>query len=389
MSFDREQERYRCIPCAFGAPSTQTQTQPTPVQEPEPTQERPLGEIPLAQLEVEFQKRKYLGRKVVLANCAGCGSQVEATAADFVSECLYCGKKTTISEETQLSSQYQAVVPFKVSLQAATESIKRFLGSRKFGSVVSASQVENKVRKLYVPFWCYDIDVKTVWEGNTSKQLTPNLFEKLVGSEGRRQQMNLTGDRAGHYNDLLVCGSRSIPNELVRSIEPFSTEGAEWGKGLEDPSLIIERVAESPKGAWLRGKKEVLAREYDVCVGMADNAALVHKGDLPRITGQVHFGEVRSKAALLPFYLFYQDTTKGPCIVVVNGETGKVNGKVPDKIDRTIVLLATGFLLTMINNKYLSALFDRHFGKKALEDEILELQEMVEEKSKMLHAVEG
>lgn len=384
MSFDREHQCYRCIPCSFGqAPSSPESPAPNP------TNQRPLGEVLLRQLEDEFQKRKYLGRKVIVANCTGCGAQVEATAADFVSECLYCGKKTTISEDTQLSSQYQAVVPFKISEQAATASIEKFIASQKFGSLVSKSEVKGKVRKLYVPFWCYDLQVQTEWEGNTSRQLAPTFFEKLIGSDGKRQDVNMSGDRTGDYNDLLVCGSKSIPNELIRSIEPFSTEGAEWGKGLEDSGLIIERVAESPKGAWARGRMEVLAREYDASVGMADNAALVYKSDLPRITGTVRFGEIKGKAALLPIYLFYRDTDKGPCHVVVNGETGKVNGKVPERFDRAMLILGAGFVLSMIRNKYLTALFDKHFGQKALEDEVLELQELIHEKSRMLHAVGG
>lgn len=398
-TLDKEQNLYRCIPCAFGqtahlnfsaaasvlgtpaAPSAELKA------EIEVSEDRPLGEVPLPQLEEEFQKRKYLGRKVFVANCSSCGAQVEATAADFVSLCLYCGKKTTLSEDTQLSSQYQAVVPFKIDLQRATDTIKKFLKSRKFGSVVKASSVTtNHVRKLYVPFWCFDVDVTTNWKGATRKRTDPSFFQKLRGQEGSWQDAAMSGDREECYNDLLVCGSRSIPNELVRALEPFSTEGAEWGSGLDDPSLIVERVAESPMGAWRQGKIEIQAREYDGCTGMADNAALVHRMSLPRISGTVHYKRVTGKAALLPIYLFYQETAKGPCRVVVNGETGVVNGKAPEPFDRAMIMMAAGFILNMIGNKYVSGLFDRYFGNQILEDEMLEVKELIEEKARMLHS---
>lgn len=394
-SYDKEQDCYRCLPCAFGntahlkfsaaASAYEAMNEEQATAKETTTPARAYGEVPLSQLEDEFQKRKYLGRKITLANCSSCGAQVEATAADFVSTCLYCGKKTTLSEDTQLSSQYQAVVPFKIDARKATQEIQKFIKSKKFGSLVKASSVKQEdVRKLYVPFWCFDVEVLTSWNGDTGRQLDPTFFQKLTGQDGTWQEMKMSGDREGAYNDLLVCGSQSIPNELVRALEPFSTEGAEWGSGLDDPSLIVERVAQSPRVAWKRARKEVRAREYDVCTGMADNQALIYKSQLPRIGGTVDFRTVAGKAALLPIYLFTRDTRKGLCRVVVNGETGKVNGKVPEPFDRTMILMAAGFILSMIGNKYVTGLFDRHFGQQALEDEMLELEEMIEEKSKML-----
>lgn len=396
QSFDKEQGVYRCIPCAFGNTGLLqiTETDPNPEgavsSTPDSSEDRPLGEVPLEQLEKEFQTRKYLGRKVILANCSGCGAQTEATAADFVSECLYCGHKTTISESTQLSSQYKAVVPFKVTPDAAVEAVKRFLRAAKFGSMVSPSHVQAKdVKKLYVPFWCYDVEVTTTFEGNTQKRLAPNLFQSLTGGSGSVQPVNVSGERSEFYNDKLVCGSSSVPFELLRSLEPFSTEGAEWGGDLDDPSLIIERVQNSPREAWSKVRTAVQANEYDAIVGISDNAALLHKCDLPRISGSVHFKKISGKAALLPVYIFYKDTPKGPCRVVVNGETGSVAGKVPERFDPKMVSLVLGFIISMTDNRYLKAIFDRYFGKEALAEDRLEFEEMQREKAKMLHSTGG
>ena len=103
----------------------------------------------------------------------------------------------------------------------------------------------------------------------------------------------------------------------------------------------------------------------------------------------MHFQKVSGKAALLPVYIFYKDTPKGPCRIVVNGETGAVAGKVPERFNPKMVTLVLGFIISMTDNKYLKAIFDSYFGKEALAEDRLEFEETQREKAKMLYSVGG
>lgn len=294
----------------------------------------PRREVPLAELERRLndsQTGPLTADDIALADCKGCGAQVEVPKELAIGECVFCGRKTIIGKpQPKIENSHQCMIPFRIGEEDALDAMQQHLKSLWFRPTGISRFLRSKsVKKVYVPFWAFDVQVTTNWSGTAEIWEEPGFWGKLFGREGRYKRTPITGHRSHLYDDWLVCASHGVPASVVRQLEPFHTEqAASQGKNaFGDVPLEVAPIG--PRRAWDMADKQIRKREYQECLHDARRQGGVESEDRVTMSGKVGFGEPLGKSAVLPLYLFSTRTLWGRAQMVVNGETGKVGAKIP------------------------------------------------------------
>lgn len=337
--YDSHRGVYRCQPCLEeknrkAMARAGKRLQPVaPEEAPEPTKPQVL-EVPIEELEqrlIAAEERPCTAEDVTLLDCRGCGAQVEVLKELAVAECLFCGRKTKAGKgHAKLESSHRCLIPFGIGHDEAVDAMRVDLGNFWLRpSFVLRRVVKANVRKVYVPFWAFDVQVTTDWNGTADIWTEPGFWSKLFGGEGHYKKTPIRGHRAHLYDDWLVCASHGVHPDVVRQMEPFHTGKALPMSDQKFEETPLEVAPVGPRRAWTSAQPQIRRKEYRECQKDARSRGGVESNDKVTMAGTVKFGEPKGKSAVLPLYIFSMLTLWGRAQIVVNGETGKVGSRVP------------------------------------------------------------
>jgi hypothetical protein len=332
-TYDFQRGVYHCQPCAqsrrTAVPKIGT-TLPTVDTRPEPTVEAcsPGKELPLEELEKRFDQQETSTTCVTLVDCKGCGAQVEVASNVALAECPFCDRKVQTRQGASTVALHEPqVLPFRIGHSEAVGLIKEHLETLwlRPGSVRTSATVQ-QVRKVFVPFWAFDVQISTEWQATLSYLEKSGCLGSLFGKENEMRTRKTSGESGRRVDDWLVCASHGIDASVIAALEPFGTN-----RVTEAPAAAVmgqtpvEVAWRSPRAAWTEAQRQMLKYEYlqrHQTLAQAENIVL-------GLSGRARFGQPIGKALVLPLYILSVKTLYGRAQVVVNGETGKVASKVP------------------------------------------------------------
>ncbi len=191
------------------------------------------------------------------------------------------------------------------------------------------------VRGVYLPTYLYSATAHTSYSASIAES-----YKK--GKENKTEYRDLNGHHATYVADILVTASRGIPNDEIEGIEPFDLRALH----RYAPALVSGWISEEPS----RSQKE--------CQALARLESTARIGQLLRRfmpgdgTSRLHHEtKLRDEAVdltLVPIWVFAirYDEKKPPLRILVNGQTGKVFGKVPISWAKIAFIAAT--IVTLI-----------------------------------------
>lgn len=202
---------------------------------------------------------------------------------------------------------------------------------------------------VFLPFWAFAARAVADYVGERGEHYTEvETFKDESGKEQKRKVRKTrwapaSGSVTLPFDDVLVCASRSLPQQLVDSLGPWKLDevrpfAPEFVSGFK-----AERYSLGPTDAFELAKKTM---EAPIRSAVKTQIG----GDEQRVkTQQVRYEAVRFKHLLLPLWLAsfrYGDRTYR---VLVNAATGQVKGErpwSPAKVGATsVVALALAALL--------------------------------------------
>lgn len=346
--YDFNKGSYQCGACAQ---ARKLKTQP-PVVERRASALIPLqprgAEVSLQELESRHKiaTQGDQSQSVTLVDCRGCGAQVEIPADESLGECPFCERKVTNRPAPSTSSLHDpTVVPFGIDQSRAVgkmaEHVSRLWLRPNFLRKLILSG--RHMRKVYLPFWAFDVAFETDWEASVRRRKKPGLWGKLTGDKGRYEVSRYAGSRCGRRDDWLVCASQGLGPELIEDLQPFSLDQNNPRPMTDVAGKVpLECGVLGPEEAWERAKVELRRREYRVSRDQAKKEGQFGDNDDATLSGQVALGEPLGKAVMLPLYILSAKTPYGRVQIVVNGETGKVAARVPYSWLKVAPLAAAG-----------------------------------------------
>jgi len=258
--------------------------------------------------------------------CPNCGAEVQFSAEVHAKECPFCA--TPIVTDTGISRHIKpkGVAPFLLDERAARAAMTAWLG-RLWFAPSGLQEFARKGRRMdgvYVPYWTFDAQTQTQYTGLRGETyfVTRQVGDKQV-TETRVRWFPAAGRVARFFDDVLVMASRSLPKNFVDALPPWDLSRlepyrAEYIAGMRAEAYQVELEDGFREArAWM---DRVIERDVRFDIG----------GDQQQIRSmQTQLSGVTFKHVLLPVWVAAYRYNGQPYRIVINGQSGRVQGERP------------------------------------------------------------
>ncbi len=257
--------------------------------------------------------------------CNNCGAVVVLSAVETATFCPYCSTSHIVKEESLSGLKPNAVYPFTLTNEEALQNSKTWVKKKIFAPrKFKKSLVVDNIRGVYEPCFTFDSATYSTYVGRIGKRHT-----RVVGSgKNKRTETyivwrNISGTYNHNFDDVMVNSTTSFEQKVLDKLLPFNYDTIKVYEQNFLTGFFARRHERSISDAWVDAKgimDKILRRKilsnysYDVV-------------DYLRVS--TTHNNVTYKYVLLPTYQLVYKFSKKKYHVYINGNTGKVAGKVP------------------------------------------------------------
>jgi len=304
-------------------------------------------------LETVSQANRGWGIKRQVLHCDACGGELSLPEGAISTSCPFCASNQ-VNLVTSLDEflQPRFLIPFKTTIEQSRQLAKNWLGQGWFHpDELAASSILRRFTGIYLPFWTFDAEITAQWKAQVGYQKTVRHYNASQKRWETRTKIDWrweTGIVPLSIDDLLVTGSspNRISHTILQRIYPYNMKDlvayhpdylAGWQAQAYETTLT---------DAWETGKQIIRSQAKEACYRD------IPTSHVRNFSMTADFADESWRYILLPVYLAaykFQDQTFQ---IMVNGQTGAVEGQKPVawwKIWLSIGgLLAPGLILGLI-----------------------------------------
>ncbi len=288
-----------------------------------------------------------MATKVV--ECKNCGGETVAAPEDETTYCIFCGSQhMVVHQESDAGLKPQGVVPYEINYKDARARMDVWVKRRWLAPRDLKDRFRGKnLKGVYMPYWTFDADVRANYHCRVG-----DYYYEGQGDKRKRHTRwrSYSGTYRQMFDDDLVLGIDSEEARLMRRIEPFRTDTRTVVDYKPDylAGYMAKKHTIKPTPAWH------ISQEH-----MSNQIASEIKRQLPGDTydsyrQSVSYRDVTFKHILLPVYMSAYEYNSKIYNVLINGQTGEVQGSAPIspvKVAGLIVLgIAIAAIVLMISN---------------------------------------
>lgn len=278
-----------------------------------------------------------------VVECKNCGGQTVAEAEDETAYCVFCGSQhMVVHSSSDAGLKPQGIVPYEVTYKAARSRMNNWVRKRWLAPRDLKERFRGKnLKGVYMPYWTFDADVRSEYHCRVGE-----YYYVGIGDDKKRKTKwrNYGGRHRKRFDDSLVLGIDSDEARLMKKIEPFRTSD---GKTMDYKSdylagYLAKKHTIKPTPAWY------ISRE-----SMSNEIANEIKRGLPGDTydsyrQSVTYRDVTFKHILLPVYMSAYEYNQKIYNVLINGQTGEVQGSAPVSPVKVAGLVVLGIVIAGI-----------------------------------------
>jgi len=305
---------------------------------------------PLAELDYRAALERALPEAEIeetrVLSCSNCGAQVEFEPATHAAECPFCATPVVTGTGVNRHIKPRGVLPFQLDARTAHTAMEDWFG-RLWFAPSGLSEFARKGRPMsgiYIPYWTFDADTRSAYAGERGTVYYDTVW---VNVDGKRQQKRVAkirwtparGRVARFFDDVLVLGSRSLPKGFADGLPPWDLAAlepytAQYLAGFRAEAYTVELPDAFGEA------RAVMDRviERDVRFDIGGDRQRVH-----RVETEV--SDVTFKHVLLPIWIAAYRFRGQSYRVLINGQTGRVQGERPWSGWKIAAAVLAGLLL--------------------------------------------
>lgn len=283
-------------------------------------------------------KKLKIDKDVNIFKCQSCGAELITDKVTTATFCNFCGNSNIIPSRLTNIYRPSKVIPFKFNKEQAQEAFKKWC---KNGLVTpkdfnTADRLE-KISGIYVPFWLYDCSTNA-----DIKAMCTKVRVYVSGDTEYTETDHFIVHRNINANYLKVPAdaSEKMDNELMDKLEPYNylelkdfkipyLSGYQAEKYEYDSNEMFPRVKQRVDN-YIRGYSRNTIIGYSTVAVTSQNT---------------NIEELNADYVLLPVWILNYDYNGKKYTFAMNGQTGKVVGKVPISAFK---VLTWGFIFFLI-----------------------------------------
>lgn len=255
--------------------------------------------------------------------CSSCGGEIIAEETTSAMSCPYCGNPVIFKSQLKGELCPDYIIPFKLDKAAAKAALKKHLSGKKLlPKVFSNENHIDEVKGVYVPFWLFDTDADARARYRATKvrawsDKNYNYTETSFYAISRCGKMG--------FEHIPVDGSKSMPDDLMESIEPFNfSEAVDFQTAylagyLADKYDVAAEVCNERANERVKKSAEQMLSST---VSSAYTSVISESSSVSLSGGQ-------KKYALYPVWILNTTWNGNKYTFAMNGQTGKFVGDLP------------------------------------------------------------
>lgn len=273
--------------------------------------------------------------KIRTYKCSHCGGEIVGDSNAMSAVCPYCDYPVVVSGTVEGMLRPDYIIPFKKTRENALEIYRRHIRDksfvpRKFKKLADGEP--ETVKGIYVPFWLFDCKTSS----------TASFYSRYRSyyDKDKETWRYIVIKSKMKFNNIPAQASVKMNDELIEAIEPYNNEGLE----SFNPAYLTGYCAQSYDTELtdcVAGiHKRIEGSVYDLLRSNIDGLSVeLEDMDIELEDGNVCY-------ALLPVWIMSVEHGFKTYTFLVNGQTGKVAGRVPVSLLRIVLLLLVVMGLT-------------------------------------------
>ncbi len=254
--------------------------------------------------------------------CKSCGAEVITPPEQAALTCPYCGNNIVLTDKVSGRLRPNGIVPFRIAVKDLPQIMRKYCKGKKLlpKDFFSDGRM-SRITGVYMPFWVFD--------GHVSGQISYNGTNSHTVQDGdyevtKTDYYKVLRDVSADFKDLPVNASRKTDDALMDSLEPFDLS--------EERPFDMRLLAGFTADRFDLECEDIKPRAVACMKQTVERLSSAEaSGDYDSVTrtGGRLTADIRARYLLLPVYLFEIAHKAKTFVYAVNGQTGKVTGKLP------------------------------------------------------------
>ena len=291
-----------------------------------------------------FENEEIYDKEASVYTCSNCGASVVVSSDEVASECPFCSTPFVVKNSDLRGLKPNAVYPFTFTkdkaLEIAKKNVKkRLFCPRKFKKEIKADSIKG----LYVPCFTFDSNTVSVYHGRIGKTHTRTVRTRNgTHTQTYTVWRNISGTFNKFFDDITIATSSVLSQKILNKIAPFNRETlAVYDKSYLS-GYFASHYEKDIKTSWTEAKDVISAT-------LRRNILSQYSYDkVDYLNVSTTYNNTTYKYVLLPVYALnfkYKNKDYG---MVINGNTGRVYGKMPVSPLRVSIAVGIGLAIVAV-----------------------------------------
>ncbi len=255
-------------------------------------------------------------------SCPDCGAQIVTDATTSATFCVFCQNPTIIP--SQLSGEFRPskVIPFKFDKNSATKAFLKWCGKKPLvpKDFKSGPQME-KITGVYLPFWLFNCDVSGSLKAN-AKRIRSWRSGNTQYTETQHFELFRDGEMC--FKRIPTDGSSKMDDKMMDLLEPFHYDALVDFSMSYLSGYLAEKYDHDKKDVFPRIEKRIYDDTMSHLQGTIGGYNSVYVE-----SSNINIDRWDAAYALMPVWMLIYKYKGKDFLFAMNGQTGKVVGKLP------------------------------------------------------------
>ena len=254
--------------------------------------------------------------------CPNCGGELNVEEHTSALQCPYCEHYIILNERVEGEYAPVKIIPFTYSKEMVKKLMKDNFGKKLFAPTDFLSEVRlNSMEGEYIPFWLYDYDARCLYDGEGTKIHVSRIGDTEITETSF---YHVVRDIGVHYQDIPADASLKMTDDIMDLMEPYQYQAMVDFQPEYMSGFLGEKYNMPSQDTEFRARNKMSeSAETFLNRSISGYAKLAHRQKEVRVTDQ------SAKYVLLPVWKYIYKYKEQLYPFYINGQTGKIIGKVP------------------------------------------------------------